>query len=69
MFRKPELLLKQARELSRLTVALLKVWIELLLCFYVKQLQRAIQGEKGTEERETRIYQPLIIHSECGPCC
>jgi len=56
MFRKSELWHKHARrELSRLTVVLLKVWTELLLCFYRKQLQRAIQKEKGTEERNKNV--------------
>lgn len=54
-FRKPELLHKHARrELSRLTVVLLKVPAELLLCFYGI---RAIQKEKGTEEKEIKMYK------------
>lgn len=49
-FRKPELLHKHARrELSRLKVVLLKVWAELLLCFYgIRAIQRkkALKREK-----------------------
>lgn len=60
MFRKPELLRKHARrELSTLTVLLLKAWAEVLLCFCGKYLPRAIQKEEGTEEREIKKYKPF----------